>query len=304
MNPVIELSNVSWMPPAPSTHERARSLEKIIFRYGAPKPGELVEISGASNTGKSLLLLELIAHIILPTNCGGTGQEVVLIDCENSYDSSLMLDVMEKGIQKDAEPEVAATLDVQQLKRIQEEALQRLHRFACHTLEIYDFCLRALKYRLFIRHPSIRYVLVDSIASFYWTTTKCYKKRALLMERCETLRRMAQLYKRVIVYTKPSSFGLAEFKKTIQPQPTSAEDRITQTFATTTQHITGGKTPGIIDVAYRIELSAIDPPPGAENDIVGNPQWFNASITARGKNQFRQYYLIYDLGFDWISEVE
>uniref|UniRef100_A0A182N7M9 RecA family profile 1 domain-containing protein n=1 Tax=Anopheles dirus TaxID=7168 RepID=A0A182N7M9_9DIPT len=283
-------------------------LDANIFPDGGLRSGELVEIVGESNSGKSLLLLELIARAILPANCGGLGLAVVLLDCENSYHGPFLLSVMEKHILNQAEPTVASTLaDPQRLQAIQRAALERLHLITCYSLEQFDFSLLALP-SLFVKHPDVTFVLIDSIATFYWT--KCTPANLIRQEtyhgaHCKTLRKVAREWGKPVLFTKPAHFGSRQQQQQQQQQRdfemTGLQEGLTQmsSFSGVNPASANATNAGTI-IDHRIELCEIDSPSprSASGDV--REQRFTAFVSTREK-QYVRFYLIDKFGFNWIE---
>ncbi|XP_049298265.1 DNA repair protein XRCC2 [Anopheles funestus] len=286
------------------------NLDSTLFPTDGLRPGELVEISGESNSGKSLLCHELIARIVLPANCGGLELGAVLIDCENSYSEVMLLSIMEKHIQNQAEPALARTLaDPQQMERIQQTALKRLHLVVCYSLEQFEFSLLALP-SLFVKHPEVTFVLIDSIATFYWT--KCTAKNLIRQDtyqraHCKTLRRLASKWKKVILLTRPTHFGSRQglwrdFETTGSMVDVSASSQLTVSFPD--HPPVSVSTPPIVRslIDHRIELCETDnPSPAASRASDGDDQRFNAFVTMGDKRQYVRFYLIDEFGFNWLE---
>uniref|UniRef100_A0A182JXN6 Rad51-like C-terminal domain-containing protein n=1 Tax=Anopheles christyi TaxID=43041 RepID=A0A182JXN6_9DIPT len=294
--------------------EATYNLDSVLFPDGGLRPGELVEISGESNSGKSLLCLELIARIILPTNCGGLELGAVLIDCENSYSKPVLLTIMEKHILNQAEPTVASTLaDPRQLESIQLAALSRLHLIVCYSLEQFEFSLLALP-SLFVKHTELTFVLIDSIATFYWT--KCTAKNLIRQDtyqkaHCKTLSRLACKWKKIALLTKPSHFGgrqgvWRDFETTGTAGALTCEGSTQASSSlvgnlTPSTSTTSSSVGSLID--HRIELCEIDNPSprGSGTEQGCGDQRFNAFITMADKQQYVRFYLIDKYGMNWIE---
>uniref|UniRef100_A0A182JB64 AAA+ ATPase domain-containing protein n=1 Tax=Anopheles atroparvus TaxID=41427 RepID=A0A182JB64_ANOAO len=288
-------------------------LDASIFPDGGPKAGELVQIHGESGSGKSLLLLELIARIILPGNCGGHETGAVFIDCENSFNRVLLLSVMEKYILNLANPAVAGTLTPQQIVIIQRTALRRLLLVRCYSLEQFEFTLLALPEH-FIKNNALSYVLIDSLATFYWN--KCTEQNLVRMDtflraQCKTLRKLAEKWKKVVIFTKPSYFASGgpsrDFESTAYGgSPLEGSTQLSSLVAGSSSrhmsvlHELASSSSASIAIDHRIELAEMDcPSPRSSND--GNDeQRFNAFITTKDK-QFVRFYLIDSFGFNWIE---
>uniref|UniRef100_A0A182PHV3 Rad51-like C-terminal domain-containing protein n=1 Tax=Anopheles epiroticus TaxID=199890 RepID=A0A182PHV3_9DIPT len=291
--------------------ELTYNLHPVLFPDGGLRPGELVEISGESNTGKSLLCLELIARIILPTNCGGLELEVVLIDCENSYSRPVLLQIMEKYILNEAEPSLASALtDPGKMESIKLAALGRFHLIACYSLEQFEFSLLALP-ALFALQRDITFVLVDSITTFYWS--KCTARKLIRQDtyqrgHCKALNRLARKWKKVVLFTKPSHFGTRQGAghdfETTGPSLDGCT-QVSSSFAgNLTPSLSGGMTSSSVEsslIHHRIELSEIDNPSPRGSGTEQDDQRFNAFVTLADRQQYVRFYLIDSYGMSWIE---
>ncbi|XP_053665258.1 uncharacterized protein LOC128714408 [Anopheles marshallii] len=295
-----------------SGSETTYDLDSTLFPAGGLRPGELVEISGVSNSGKSLLCHELIARIVLPTSCGGLELGAVLIDCENGYSETVLLSIMEKHIQNQAEPTLARTLaDPEQMKHIQRTALGRLHLIVCYSLEQFEFSLLALP-SLFVKHSDVTFVLIDSVATFYWT--KCTAKNLIRQDtyqraHCKTLRRLACKWRKIVLLTKPSHFGSRQGSWRDFETTSSVGAGLLDGAAATSQSSVSfaGNLPSSIStptvsslIDHRVELCEMDnPSPSGTAD--GDDLRFNAFVTMADKRQYVRFYLIDKFGFNWLE---
>ncbi|XP_040150947.1 DNA repair protein RAD51-like [Anopheles arabiensis] len=290
--------------------EATHNVDPVLFPDGGLRPGELIEISGDSNSGKSLLCLELIARIILPTSCGGLELGAVLIDCENSYSKTVLLSILEKHILNHAEPALASTLtDPHQLETIQLAALSRLHLITCYSLEQFEFSLLALP-ALFVKQPELTFVLIDSIATFYWT--KCTAKNLIRQDtyqkaHCKTLSRLAGKWKKIVLFTKPSHFGGRQASGR-DFEANSAAGALSLDGSTQASSFAGHLTPSISTASsavslidHRIELTEIDNPSPGGSEQGSADQRFSAFITMADKQQYVRFYLIDKYGINWIE---
>ncbi|XP_050089895.1 uncharacterized protein LOC126574017 [Anopheles aquasalis] len=281
------------------------SLEAIVFPEGAPRPGQLVEIVGPTNIGKSLLLLELATNLVLPVTCGGNERKVLLLDCENTFDLSVILALMEKCILNNAIPSLARTLDAQQIERIQQESLERLYLYQCYSQKLCEWCWWHLDETTFPEYRDIEVVLVDSIATFYLPNPTREHPRHIekyIRKRCKFLRRKAKKFQKSVIYTKTPYSVSPTDSPVLDPEcsPTMEERLTGKLLAKRKRRRHPLRS---IPVRYRIELSLANPPPSAEDDEDVDRQ-FNAIITTRKKRQYERHYLIDDFGFNWIEQQE
>ncbi|XP_058120224.1 DNA repair protein Rad51 homolog [Anopheles ziemanni] len=294
-----------------SSGESIPCLDSAIFPDGGPKSGELVQIHGESNTGKSLLLHELIARIVLPGNCGGHETGAVFIDCENSFNRMMLLSVMEKYILNLADPSVAASLTPQQIGTIQRTALRRLLLVRCYSLEQYELSLVALPDR-FLKDGTLSYVLIDSLATFYWS--KCTEQNLVRMDtflrtQCKALRKLAEKWKKTIIFTKPSYFasgGTARDFEHGSPLDGSVSTQVSSLAGSSSRHMSilneFASSSASVTIEHRIELAEMDSPSLRTSSNEGNEEMrFNAFVTTQDK-QYVRFYLIDSFGFNWIEQ--
>ncbi|KFB51083.1 AGAP006734-PA-like protein [Anopheles sinensis] len=295
-----------------SNGEGIPCLDATLFPDGGPKPGELVQIHGESNTGKSLLLHELIARVILPGNCGGHETGAVFIDCENSFNRLMLLSVMEKYILNLANPSVAASLTPQQIATIQRAALRRLLLVRCYSLEQYELSLVALPDR-FLKDTALSYVLIDSVATFYWS--KCTEQNLVRMDtflrtQCKALRRLAEKWNKIVIFTKPSYFASGgtsrDFEYGSPLEGSSVSTQVSTLAGSSSRHLSVlnefASSSASVTIEHRIELAEMDSPSPRSGSHEANEELrFNAFVTTQDK-QYVRFYLIDSFGFNWIEQ--
>lgn len=69
-----------------------------ILPSAAFKSSDVIEICGKSNSGKTVLLMELIARAIIPIDRGGRGCKTVFIDLTANFNLLRFLPILEKHI--------------------------------------------------------------------------------------------------------------------------------------------------------------------------------------------------------------
>ena len=153
------------------------------LQLGGLRPGDVVEFCGFEGSGKSELLLNIAATCVLPKECGSTaingrGVEAVLVSTDNKFDLLRLVSILEgKVISSEATAAEGkrsfvgsarnTALHLEQLRKIVEDALSRLHVVCCHSSSELVVSLQFL--RSFIHNnPEACVVLLDDTASFYW----------------------------------------------------------------------------------------------------------------------------------------
>lgn len=188
-------------------------LPEILPRHG-PQEKQIIEISGESNVGKTILLMELIALTVLPVTYGGKGAEAIVIDTNSNFSaSSVLLRVLEKYIlhnrivahsDADTEDLHAATANVEELVL---ETMKRIWIFTCYTADVFDVILASSIAELLTTRDRISLIAIDSIATFYWSETAKIRMDTFLRQKLQILRSINQKFRTVCAYTKPAHFG-------------------------------------------------------------------------------------------------
>lgn len=189
----------------------SKLLPEIITNHG-PFPSEIIEISGKSNVGKSMLLLELIAKTIIPIEHGGKGAFVILIDLASNFQMFSLFGVLEKHIlhhkmitsaSTDTEDLQQATNNVQEIIHI---ALTNLIIFNCYTGNDFDRVMYQVD-ELLATNNGISLIAIESLGNFYWNDTPertrmDYHLRGSL----EIIKKLLDKYQVTLAYTKPAYF--------------------------------------------------------------------------------------------------
>ena len=190
-------------------------LNKHLFPNYGPKPMEAIEISGGVNVGKTLLLLEIIAQTILPTDYDGKGISVIFIDLNANFPMFMLMSILEKHVlhhkmktnaTADTEELCAATSNVQEIVHA---ALKNIISFNCFSGEEFEFALINVTEMLSTRQD-IGLLAIDSLGAFYWTDrTAANPKRmdTYLGGLVERLHKITSDHRAVLIYTKSTFFG-------------------------------------------------------------------------------------------------
>ncbi|EAT43449.1 AAEL005110-PA [Aedes aegypti] len=277
-------------------------LDPNLFPDGGPLKGEMVEVFGDSNCGKSCLILEFIAKIILPEDYGGHGIGAVFVNCDNNVNMARLLNIMERQIINYSKP-ASGNIDKQEIRRIRQESFSRLTIIKCCTMDEFEFSLLTLN-EIFIKNPLSVYLLIDSLTAFYWN--KCTEKNLIRMDTYlrslhTRLKKLCQERKIVAIFTRPFYFGSA--KDSVQGDLEFGAlamegSSVTQMSSTAGTALTTSSSFAVggycVPVEHRIELSEV------VSQTPSDDKKFNAFVTSKDK-QYIKFFIIDTYGINWLS---
>lgn len=189
---------------------------EIIPSYG-PKPGEVVEISGESGSGKTIHLMDLIAQTIIPTEYGGKGASAIVIDTNSNFHVPLLMpQIIEKYIIHHRtlpcpsdDTEVLQTA-VENTEDVVFETMKRITFFKCYSGNEYDLTLLYIT-NFLTTNTKASLLVVDSIATFYWSDMldreQPIRMETYLRKKVLELHNLVNEFKIVAIYTRPADFG-------------------------------------------------------------------------------------------------
>lgn len=188
-------------------------LPEILPRHG-PKATQIIEISGESNVGKTIHLMELIAQTILPSVYGGKGAEAIVIDTNSNFAVPFLLPrILEKHILHNR-MSVNSTTDTEDLRAATDnvkdlvlDAMKSVWIFTCYTNDVLDAILATSIEELLTARARISLIAFDSIATFYWSETNKIRMDTYFRQKLQIMRSINQKFRTIFVYTKPAKFG-------------------------------------------------------------------------------------------------
>nr|AGT17367.1 hypothetical protein SHCRBa_030_N11_R_100 [Saccharum hybrid cultivar R570] len=197
------------------------------------RPGNVVEIAGPSNSGKSHLLLMAAVQCILPKEWegiyfGGLGRAVMYLDLDCRFDVLRLVQILRNRIAKgcrsahlrNGDPENDGTKDEFQCSlenTLFSDCMQRfLYARCCNSLEF----IAALKTvqsqsRREVSGAGIYFVMIDSIGAFYWIDRGSQPARenkgrtlqSITESVVHELRKLLQLQPALVLVTKAPIYG-------------------------------------------------------------------------------------------------
>lgn len=192
------------------------SLSPEIIPVVGPKPGEILEISGECGTGKTILLMDLIAQTIIPTEYGGKGASVIVIDTNSNFHVPFLLPrIIEKHIIH-SRTSTCLTTDTEDLRVVTDnvadivlETMKKILLFKCYSATDYELTLLYCTNHL-TTNSNVSMIAVDSISTFYWSEFSDDHKIRMdtyLRRRIQELQKLTEEFKIVAMYTRPAEFS-------------------------------------------------------------------------------------------------
>lgn len=133
-----------------------------------------MEIWGEEGSGKSELLLNTIAHCVLPKYwkgvwVGGQGVQIVVISTDYKLDLLRLEAVVEGQLScmADRESVDSASQWLDSTKELLTTAFSGIHVLHCHSSHQLTVTLYSLK-QLLHSHPEVSLIVLDNAGAFYW----------------------------------------------------------------------------------------------------------------------------------------
>lgn len=169
------------------------------LRIGSLGPGEMVVIHGESGAGKSILLQNILVAYIAPDVCGGHGLPAILIDADNTFNMSQLVQILEKYIRRTIQTvaedgSFMVAPDEAMIKTFVEEAVSRL--LVLRPKEPIDM-LRHLRglCEVLAANPTTALLMVDSMTAWQPLAAAFQRTMAqVLNESWRALSRLQQKY--------------------------------------------------------------------------------------------------------------
>lgn len=196
--------------------------------------GDIVEITGDVNAGKTHMLMEMIVRAVLPARgkgddycsniLGGNNlTRVLLIDTEHQMQISKLSAMLEKHIALEYGEDLLAADKPQWLEHWADRCLERVHLLKCHTAEQLELAIVELDDYMraeACKDTPVVLLALDSVATFYWleeyVPARSTEASSIgLPVRMETymrrlvgrLHQIAKDYGAVLAYVRPEGFA-------------------------------------------------------------------------------------------------
>ncbi|KAH8253705.1 hypothetical protein KR032_006609 [Drosophila birchii] len=143
----------------------SRQLHSTVFGPCGFEDHTMVEISGPPESGKSLVLQQLIAHCLVPYRFGGRQWSVYLINLSHKITRESLAKVVRAELQAfSGEGEPPAE---EELTEIARECVGRVSFMKCFTTADVKYTLANIPYET-LRDRSVELVAMDTLSEFYW----------------------------------------------------------------------------------------------------------------------------------------
>ncbi|XP_070074552.1 uncharacterized protein Xrcc2 [Drosophila takahashii] len=143
----------------------SRQLHSAVFGICGFEAETLVEISGPGDSGKSLVLQQLMAHCLAPYEFGGRQWSVLLISLSHKITRESLTRCLKAELQ--AAEEEKPPEDEEQLARIAADCLKRVRFLNCFTADDVSTALIDARYAI-VNDPGIQLIALDTLSEFYW----------------------------------------------------------------------------------------------------------------------------------------
>lgn len=182
-----------------------------IFNDG-PSPKDVIELFGTEGTGKSEILMNLVAGIILPKtwksiNLNGKDASVIFIDNDYKFSIIRLVTLMENRIhatlKNGHQTEGNLTNDVEMLIQ---KCLSKLSLIRCTSSSELLVTLYSLEQTL-LSNPNLSVIMIDSVSAFYWID-KCNGGESLVAQErnltliSEVLSKFINSFSLIVIATK------------------------------------------------------------------------------------------------------
>ncbi|KAI8034574.1 uncharacterized protein LOC128264340 [Drosophila gunungcola] len=145
-----------------------RQLHSAVFGACGLEDESLVEISGPADSGKSLVLQQMVAHCLAPYEFGGRQWSVLLINLSHKISRESLTRSMTTelrsysggGAAEESPPE-------EQLAEIARECVRRVRFLNCFSTEDLKTALIDARYAI-INDPAVQLIALDTLSEFYW----------------------------------------------------------------------------------------------------------------------------------------
>ncbi|ALC40653.1 Rad51D, partial [Drosophila busckii] len=172
-------------------------LDADIFPDGGPKRNSLVEISGAQNTGKTLLLMQLVAKFLLRG-------EVIFINVSHKIDVQLL-----GGFIKDELRSANDNATPTEIQESFEKCIGSLEMINCYSSEELEMTLESLDNHMLLEKDRVGLIVIDALCEFYWldfTERKRMTKYCYYMETLNRIRMICNKFHVCCMFTVDTSF--------------------------------------------------------------------------------------------------
>ncbi|KAH8283448.1 hypothetical protein KR018_002511 [Drosophila ironensis] len=179
-------------------------LHSTIFGKCGLEDREIVEISGPSNSGKSLVLQQLMAHCLAPYEFGGRRWKVLFLNLSHKINWESLIKAISAELRAHSKG-AKDTVPDDQVAAIARDCVNRVSFYNCFSCDELTLAFNQAPF-LLATDPEVQLVVLDTLSELYWldgTNTSQYRYYRHWQAR---LQRLCQESIVSAIYTVDSSF--------------------------------------------------------------------------------------------------
>ncbi|XP_058791917.1 DNA repair protein XRCC2 [Phymastichus coffea] len=158
---------------------------------------DVVELRGTVSSRLNLLLTKLIVKCILPLQYNGFSIDVLLINTENQFRVSHLVNIL-----KD---EISAIQGPINVDSIVEKLLNNLKIINCYNYYQFFVTINSLD-NILLKNKKVGMIVLDSISAYYWLQKDELSYNSYVMKMLNIIRKITIEFKVVTLYTKQYNF--------------------------------------------------------------------------------------------------
>ena len=170
-------------------------IKKLLPVFEQIEEGAVISLSGESSCGKSMLIMEIIAHVLL----GGSEIEILLVDPQGNFKIFKLIEICTKLMMSENQSDQSNESSLRYIK----EHFKKLHIMKeASLIPITD---------IIKQNRNISLVIVDSLESCYYTKSyealederKPWSKEYYMFKRLSMLSNLVKKFDITVVYARP-----------------------------------------------------------------------------------------------------
>ncbi|XP_033234259.1 uncharacterized protein Xrcc2 [Drosophila pseudoobscura] len=154
----------------------SKQLHFEVFGKCGFEDGTLVEISGPSNSGKSLVMQKLIAHCLAPYKYGGRQWSVALISLSHKVNTESLEEAVRAELRDWTGSGLEDVPTEAEQAEISKECARKVKFINCFSTEDVINSLRQAKWS-YVAGQNIELIALDTLSEFYWLDFRTKKEK-------------------------------------------------------------------------------------------------------------------------------
>ncbi|XP_037827692.1 uncharacterized protein LOC119615756 [Lucilia sericata] len=175
-----------------------------VFPANGPQAKSLIEISGASGTGKRIVLYELMARASLPIYYGGKYSQIIFVDCCQKFDWDFYKKCVENVMNQNV------LICSQKAVRYNYESIIHL---PCYLADQFEFAFVDIE-ELLWDYKKVSLLAIDGLDTFYWDdcNTQLQRMTTHYKKLLQRLKSLCQEHNICCAYTVDANYVLPKSK--------------------------------------------------------------------------------------------